>query len=97
VRLAHHLWRTGGVPGELSQELRTPAHFEQAASTVTPEAVGEHMPCGPDVGAIVDAVQEFVDAGFDRVYLNQVGPDQRAFFEMYETELHPALTGLVSA
>ena len=23
--LAHRLWRTSGVPGELSQELRTPA------------------------------------------------------------------------
>jgi len=97
VRTAHRLWRTGGVPGELSQELRTPAHFHQAASTVTPEAIAEHMPCGPDVGAIVDAVQEYVDAGFDRVYLNQVGPDQEAFFDMFERELRPVLSGLVAA
>lgn len=94
VRTAHRLWRTGGVPGELSQELRTPALFDQAASLVSPEAVAEHMPCGPDVDAIVDAVQEYVDAGFDRVYLTQVGPDQAAFFDLYERELGPALSKL---
>jgi G6PDH family F420-dependent oxidoreductase len=94
VELAHHLWRTGGVPGELSQELRTPQLFEQAAELVTPESIGEHMPCGPDIEPIVTAVKEFVDAGFDRVYLNQIGPDQKDFFEFYNSELAAALTDL---
>lgn len=94
VKTAHHFWRNGGVPGELTQELRVPAHFDQATSIVTPESVAENMPCGPDVGAIIDAVQEYLDAGFDRVYLNQIGPDQEAFFEMYEAELGPALAAL---
>jgi G6PDH family F420-dependent oxidoreductase len=91
ARLAHHLWRTSGVPGELSQELRTPAHFNQAAELVSVESMAEHMPCGPDLQGIVDAVQEYVDAGFDRVYVNQVGPDQEDFFRFYEKELGPAL------
>ncbi|MBW3576124.1 MAG: TIGR03557 family F420-dependent LLM class oxidoreductase, partial [Actinobacteria bacterium] len=33
-RTAHRLWAQTGIPGELSQELRTPAHFEQASSLV---------------------------------------------------------------
>jgi G6PDH family F420-dependent oxidoreductase len=91
ARLAHHLWRTSGVPGELSQELRTPAHFEQAAQLVTVESMAEHVPCGPELQPIVDAVREYVDAGFDRVYVSQMGPDQENFFRFYEKELGPAL------
>src|SRR5215203_1469659 len=35
AELAHRLWRTSGVPGELSQELRSPALFDQASTLVT--------------------------------------------------------------
>jgi G6PDH family F420-dependent oxidoreductase len=92
AKLAHRVWRTSGVPGELSQELRTPALFDQAASMVSVEAMAEHMPCGPDVEPIVTAAKEYLDAGFDRLYLTQVGPEQAAFFEFFIHELAPALS-----
>jgi G6PDH family F420-dependent oxidoreductase len=93
VELAHRKWRTSGVPGELSQELRTPSLFEQAASIVTPEMIAEAMPCGPDVDAIVENVKKYADAGFDRLYIGQVG-EQRPFFEFFERELSPALESI---
>jgi G6PDH family F420-dependent oxidoreductase len=91
AKTAHRLWRTTGVPGELSQELRTPAHFDQAAQLVDVDMVADKIPCGPDVEPIVDVVQKYVDAGFDRVYLNQIGPDQDGFFQFFTRELQPAL------
>jgi G6PDH family F420-dependent oxidoreductase len=91
IKTAHRLWRTSGVPGELSQELRTPALFEQAASTVTEEQVAESFACGPDVGAIVEKAAALVDAGFDRIYINQIGPNQDEFFAFLESDLLPAL------
>jgi G6PDH family F420-dependent oxidoreductase len=94
VELAHRLWRNSAVPGELSQELRTPALFDQASQIVTPDAVAEQIPCGPDPEPIVEAVRAFVDAGFDRVYVNQIGPDQEPFFRFYREELAPALAEL---
>jgi len=36
-------------------------------------------------------VQEFDDAGFTHVYLQQVGPDQAGFLGFWEGELRPAL------
>ena len=42
----HQLWRSSGVPGELTQGLRTPALFEQAAQLVTVESMADYMPCG---------------------------------------------------
>ena len=94
VKLAHELWRSSGVPGELSQELRTTNHFEQAAQLVTPESTAQATPCGPEVDPIVEAVREYVDAGFDRIYINQIGPDQEQFFAFYVKELAPALASI---
>jgi G6PDH family F420-dependent oxidoreductase len=94
ARLAHRLWRSSGVPGELSQELRTPALFAQASELVSVESVAKHIPCGPDVDRIVENVQKYVDAGFDRIYLNQIGPRQQEFFQFFERELEPALASI---
>lgn len=62
------LWPNSGLPGELSQVLPTPRHFEQASSLVTEEMIGESTVCGNDVDQHVQAVQEYVDAGYDEVY-----------------------------
>lgn len=94
ARTAHRLWRTNALPGELAQELRTPALFEQAASIITVEAAADGVPCGDDVDQVVEAVQQYVDAGFDRLYLNQMGPAQAEFFEAYRRVIEPALAGI---
>ncbi|HEX3087123.1 MAG TPA: TIGR03557 family F420-dependent LLM class oxidoreductase [Ilumatobacteraceae bacterium] len=91
AKLAHRLWRTSGLSGQLAQDLRTPAIFDQAAELVSVESMADDMPCGPDVEPIVAAAKEYVDAGFDRVYLTQVGPDQEEFFAFFTKELAPAL------
>ena len=38
-------------------------------------------------------IQPYLDAGFDHVYLHQVGPDQEGFLRFAETELLPRLRG----
>jgi G6PDH family F420-dependent oxidoreductase len=96
-KLVHRLWRTSGVPGELSQDLRTPALFEQATSIVDVAKASERVPCGPDVDKIVEAVQQYADAGFDRLYINQIGPQQEEFFSMFARELEPVLAGIGAA
>jgi G6PDH family F420-dependent oxidoreductase len=91
AKLAHRMWRTSGLPGQLAQDLRTPANFDEAAELVSVESMADKMPCGPDVDQIVTAAKEYVDAGFDRLYLGQVGPDQEEFFAFFTKELVPAL------
>ena len=82
-KTVHRLWPNDGLPGELAQILPTPQHFEQASQLVTEEMLAEDTPCGPDVERHVQAIQEYVDAGFDELYVQQIGPDQDAFFEAY--------------
>jgi len=90
-RTVHRIWPNSGLPGELSQVLRTPEHFMQASSIVTEAQATEGTPCGNDVDEHVSAVQAYVDAGFDEVYINQIGPDQKGFFDFYRDEVLPRL------
>src|SRR5262249_57473860 len=47
VRTAHHWWPNVALEGQLSQDLPTWTHCEQACQLVTPEAVADALPCGP--------------------------------------------------
>ena len=86
-------WPNAGIVGELSQELPLPRHFEQAAALVTTEILAEKIPMGPDPEQYVEAVAAFADAGFDHVYLHQIGPDQEGFFDFFRRELAHRLSG----
>ena len=90
-KLAFDRWPTTGVPGELSQELPTPAHFEQASSIVTEEMVTSKIVCGPDPVRHAEVVQKYLDAGFDEVYVSQIGEDQAGFFDFFNREVRPRL------
>jgi G6PDH family F420-dependent oxidoreductase len=89
VEMAHKIWPTSGVPGELTQELPLPRHFEQAATHVTKEHIREQIVCGPDARRHIEAITKFADAGYDHVYVHQIGPDQDGFFRFYEQEILP--------
>ncbi len=89
---AYHYWPTAGLKGELSQELPNPANFESAAENVRKEDVAKSIICGNDPQAHLDAIQEFIDAGFDHVYVHQVGPDQDGFFNFYQKSILPEFT-----
>jgi G6PDH family F420-dependent oxidoreductase len=90
-KLAHELWPTSGIPGQLHQDLPTPTHFEQAAQIVTEEQATKGTPCGPDPEAYMAELRRYIDAGFDEVTITQIGPDQEGFFRFYESELRPRL------
>lgn len=94
IDTAYHIWPNAAIPGQLSQDLPTWTHFEQAAQLVTRERIAEQIVCGDDVGAVVAAVEEFADAGFTAVHLHQVGPDQRGFLDWWHKYLAPALAGI---
>jgi G6PDH family F420-dependent oxidoreductase len=91
LRTAHRLCRSDLLPGNLVLNLPAPSEFEAATALVTEEAVGRQIPCGPDPERHVEAVRRFVDAGFDEVYVEQVGGDHEKFFEAWSSQMLPAL------
>lgn len=90
-RLAHERWRSSGLPGQLSQELAVPAHFEAGAQLVTEDDVAKSISCGPDPLEHLDAIRRYVAAGYDEIFIAQVGSDQRGFLDFFQKELRPLL------
>jgi G6PDH family F420-dependent oxidoreductase len=86
---AYRLWPNDELPGELSQILPTPAHFEHACQLVTEDQVAEAIPCGPDLDAHLQKIAEYEEAGFDELYIQQVGGGHERLFELYAQEILP--------
>lgn len=86
---AHRLWANSGVPGELAQVLPSPQHFEQVSELVTREATAASITAGPDVDAHVATMREYVEAGFDEVYVANMGPAHREMIEAYGRDVLP--------
>jgi G6PDH family F420-dependent oxidoreductase len=93
----HRLWPNEALPGELSQILPTPAHFEQAAELVDEQTASAEVPCGPDLELHARAIQQYADAGFDELYIGQIGDEQDAFFDAYAREILPRFGAVAAA
>jgi G6PDH family F420-dependent oxidoreductase len=91
VQIAHHLWANSGLPGELAQVLPSPQHFEQASELVTPEMTRDSVACGPDVDTHVAALLPAVEAGFDEIYVANMGPHYADMITTYGEHVLPAL------
>jgi G6PDH family F420-dependent oxidoreductase len=90
-KLMHRLWPNSGLAGELAQELKTPAHFEQASSLVDEDGAVGDKPHGPDPEPYVELIKSYVDAGFTEIYVQQIGKDQEGFFRFWNDEVVPRL------
>ena len=72
-------------------ELPNPVNFEAATEVVTEEQIAESVPCGNDPKAFAEAVQEFVDAGFEHVAVMPAGDDTEGFLHFWTDEVRPLL------
>ncbi len=93
VDLVVKYWRQSGLPEPLGADLPTTDHFEAASKLVTKEDIRKHWVLGPDPQPFVQKVQAFLDAGFDQVYIHQIGPDQEGFMRFAEREILPQFQG----
>lgn len=90
-------WPTAAIPGDNSTELPLPSSYESLAELVTEDAIAEQVACGPDPAVHLAKITPYLEAGFDHVYIHQVGPDQEGFLRFARTELLPRLRGQMKA
>jgi len=88
---AYKVWPISGMSGPLMSELALPNYFEQAASMIDKAAVAKTVICGPDPERHWEAIHEYERAGYDHVFVHQVGADQEGFFQFYERTILPRL------
>lgn len=86
---AYRWWPNAALKGAALTELARPKHFEEVLALARPEDIVDTIALGPDPAACVEAITAFAKAGFNEVYIHQVGPDQEGFFRFYEREVLP--------
>jgi G6PDH family F420-dependent oxidoreductase len=89
---AHRLWANSGLPGELAQVLPNPEHFEQASGLVTLESTQDSVVAGPDPKHHLEQIQQYDDAGYDALYVANMGPHHREMIEFYGEQVLPQVT-----
>lgn len=89
--LAHDQWRSNVFPPPLCWDLDSPEAFEQASAHVTPEGVTDAVRVSADLGQHTAWLQEYVDLGFEEIYLHHVGKEQRPFLDAFGEHVLPQL------
>ncbi|KAA1248916.1 LLM class F420-dependent oxidoreductase [Mycobacterium simiae] len=90
IERAHDQFRWFAGGWAVNADLPTPAGFAAATQFVRPEDVADNIPCGPDLDAIVEAVQPYWEAGFTDIAFIQIGGQHQEDFlrEAAEPLLH---------
>jgi len=83
-------WPNGGLRFA-KNDIRSPFELEQLAKMVRAEDFEGRMPVSADPDVHRAYIQTYLDAGFDRIYLHNVGRNQREFLDTFGRDVLPAL------
>ncbi|GEA88414.1 TIGR03557 family F420-dependent LLM class oxidoreductase [Cellulomonas cellasea] len=83
-------WPNGGMKFPKA-DIRSPFDFEQMAKLVRPEDFQGRMVISADPDVHRAEIQKYVDLGFDRIYLHNVGRNQREWIEVFGRDVLPSL------
>jgi hypothetical protein len=65
--------------------------FEALGEATSPEDSAKSVACGPDPQKAADSIRPYVEAGFDEVFVAQMGPDQESGLRFLADEVLPLL------
>jgi coenzyme F420-dependent glucose-6-phosphate dehydrogenase len=87
---ALHEWPNGGMKFPKA-DIRSPFELEQMAKLVRAEDFEGRMVISADPDVHRAHIQRFADLGFDRIYLHNVGRNQREWIDVFARDVLPAL------
>jgi probable non-F420 flavinoid oxidoreductase len=97
LAIAFEEWHSNVFPPPLCWDLDTPQAFDLASAHVTPSDVAEVVRVSADLGRHAAWIDEYVELGFDEVYLHHVGQEQRAFIDAFGEHVLPQLDATAPA
>ncbi|MCU1514585.1 MAG: class F420-dependent oxidoreductase [Microbacteriaceae bacterium] len=83
-------WPNGGMRFPKS-DIRCPFELEQMSRLVLPEDFDVRVVISEDPDVHRASIQQFVDLGFDRIYLHNVGRNQREWIDVFGRDVLPKL------
>jgi probable non-F420 flavinoid oxidoreductase len=91
LAIAFEEWHSNVFPPPLCWDLDTPQAFDLASTHVTPADVAKVVRVSGDLGQHAAWIAEYVELGFDEVYLHHVGQEQHGFIDAFGEHVLPQL------
>jgi probable non-F420 flavinoid oxidoreductase len=91
LAIAFEEWHSNVFPPPLCWDLDTPQAFDLASAHVTPSDVAEVVRVSADLGQHAAWIAEYVELGFDEIYLHHVGQEQHGFLDAFGEHVIPQL------
>jgi hypothetical protein len=91
METAHRLWGHQAGAGQLSQDAPMWMQYEAVSELTSTGDIAKTVPCGPDAGRAAEAIAEYVEVGYDEIYIAQMGPDQDSGIRFLAEEVLPLL------
>jgi probable non-F420 flavinoid oxidoreductase len=89
LAIAFEEWHSNVFPPPLCWDLDTPQAFELASAHVTPDDVAKVVRVSSDLGQHAAWINEYVELGFDEIYVHHVGQEQRGFLDAFGEHVLP--------
>ncbi|MEE6259129.1 TIGR03885 family FMN-dependent LLM class oxidoreductase [Plantactinospora sonchi] len=91
ARIAYEQWRSNVFAPPVCWDLETAEHFDAVSANVPAEQVAEVVNISADLGRQAAWLREYVELGFDEIYLHHVGQEQDAFVDTFGAKVLPEL------
>lgn len=92
MAIAHDQWRTNVFAPPVCWDLETVEAFDVVGESVTPAKVAESVRVSGDLGQHAAWLNEYIDQGWDELYLHFVGQQQTAFIDAFGEHVLPQLS-----
>ncbi|WBB81537.1 TIGR03885 family FMN-dependent LLM class oxidoreductase [Micromonospora sp. WMMD882] len=90
-RIAYEQWRSNVFAPPVCWDLETVSHFDVVSAQVPMEKLREVVNISADLGRHVGWLEEYLDLGFDQIFLHHVGRELGPFVDTFGAEVLPKL------
>jgi probable non-F420 flavinoid oxidoreductase len=91
VEIALDQWGSNVFPSFVGADLPTPAYFDAVSTMVGEQQIRQSVNVSADTGRHAQWLQEYLDLGFDELYLHFVGQEQKPFIHAFGQDVLPQL------
>jgi probable non-F420 flavinoid oxidoreductase len=92
LAIAHDQWRSNVFAPPVCWDVESIEAFDVISENVSPEQVKQSVCVSSDLGQHTAWLQEYVDAGWDELYLHFVGKEQSGFIDAFGERVLPQLS-----
>jgi coenzyme F420-dependent glucose-6-phosphate dehydrogenase len=98
-KCARVIWPNALISSDATTELSLPRHFEQVTEDMSEEMISSAggISCGPHAEKHIASIRKYAEAGYDHIFIHQIGPNQSDFLKFAQSELLPEFAAAVAA